>query len=389
MFVTGPWENQAKADLNILDINERVHRALGRIREWADNPDSLFTQCKTDCFGKEVQMDPFLEAAQDPDGPCTNTRNLMKELLATIAEVVEKQLTDHLPGGRFWNPSSELREEVKSCVATNVSGERQFGRMKSFQTRAPSMTMTKIEGKQMFGANKVMQAMLEKSEEERKKEMLWATSQGAKVRKKDKEERLKYAEAMKKKLEESRVKLTEKEEKGRENLERILEQADANGGLWSSEAEMNKHTEKLSESAKRDAIKTQVKVRVVIFECKPAEKILISKVDSTKLKTYFIDLLQIEIPDHKKPLEKIMKSPEILIGKSVSQKFEDQLTGIETLYTGKITTMVQNTQTVKRGRTRIQREFEIVFDNESDKPCYQTLQEILVDMASGDMQIEL
>ena len=43
-----------------------------------------------------------------------------------IIDLIDRQLADQLPGGKFWKPAEELREQAKSCVSHNILGERKF-----------------------------------------------------------------------------------------------------------------------------------------------------------------------------------------------------------------------------------------------------------------------
>ena len=51
---------------------------------------------------------------------------------------------------RFWEPLEALIEQINSCEATNISGERQFAKIKVIQQKAPTMSVTKIENRKMF-----------------------------------------------------------------------------------------------------------------------------------------------------------------------------------------------------------------------------------------------
>ncbi len=87
-----------------------------------------------------------------------NDSLLMGKLLDAILTAIERQLEHQLPGGKFWNPSPELQSAAALCECNNISWERQFAVMKSYQYKAPAMRMTRIEGKQLFKANKCKKA---------------------------------------------------------------------------------------------------------------------------------------------------------------------------------------------------------------------------------------
>ena len=84
------------------------------------------------------------------------TINLFGKLRIKIPEVVERQMSDQLPGGSFWQPSLLLKEQAESCNISNISGEHVFGChcVDSLLKRAPSVKPGKIESRTVFATNK-------------------------------------------------------------------------------------------------------------------------------------------------------------------------------------------------------------------------------------------
>ena len=83
-------------------------------------------------------------------GTNDSSQKLMQMLLDALLNTMNKQPADQLPGGKFWEPLEALIDQINSYEATNISGERQFAKMKVIQQKAPRMTMTKIENRKMF-----------------------------------------------------------------------------------------------------------------------------------------------------------------------------------------------------------------------------------------------
>ena len=76
---------------------------------------------------------------------------LLQKLFSVCASVMEKQLADQLPGGKFWEPSEMLIKEAASCSSSNISGERKFA--------VADRILAHVEGKVMFRTNKTREWM--------------------------------------------------------------------------------------------------------------------------------------------------------------------------------------------------------------------------------------
>ena len=176
-YITGPWQSVVSKNMNILDMNALYNKGHKQTTAWIEDPSSLFSSQEEDCFGGKVdQEDVFLMEVRDGAlGSNGEARELLSCLLQAIIDLMDRQLANQLPGGKFWEPTYELRQQAKSCVSHNISRERKFAKMKSQQQKAPSMSMEKIEQKEMFDVNKVKDAMLKKTKEECTEVVIWAT----------------------------------------------------------------------------------------------------------------------------------------------------------------------------------------------------------------------
>lgn len=375
IFITGPWEREAMKDNNILDTNNLVRQADIRLKEWIEDPTPLLIGHTSNCFGDEINECKICLTEREID---QHAIEIMQHLLQAISAVIERQLSDHLPGGKFWEPSNSLRKVAQSCSSTNISGERKFAKMKQCQTKAPSTTMTKIESKIMFAANKVSEDMVGKTEEERKKDMLWAVKEGAKIRKTDLEKRRQYKEGIHEKLREKREQRVKKEENKREDLEDMVGRVYKYGGAWLKEEEMQNNILKLSETRKKEAIKSQITFRKQVLHC-DIKKIGLSHLSSVQLQDHFKHILQTPVPQDSQTILDILQHPEKLIQRRIRQTFEDHSTGFETVYSGTIVDIIIN--------RHAQKEFKIVYDDSPEAPCYATLRETVIDIAAGDLLI--
>ena len=68
--------------------------------------------------------------------------------------IVEKQLADHLPGGKFFNPTQELRTEMTTTPLDNLCAERLFASLDRLQKRMPNANTLSMEGIILWTQNK-------------------------------------------------------------------------------------------------------------------------------------------------------------------------------------------------------------------------------------------
>ena len=377
-YVAEPWMNLVGKEPNILELNSHFKEAHSRLTTWIkDSTDLLSGTENKDCFGRALEgQDTFLQ-----DTEVTQfAKELLQHLLQGILDIMDRQLKDQLPGGLFWNPSQKMMEEAKSCTATNISGERKFALLKAKQAIAPTMTTAKIEQKIMFSANKVKESFLKKTKAEQAAEIAWATKMGRKIREDDKKRQRQYKEKMKAKLIESRKQLTEKEEKKRNDLEEIVNMVYKYGGYWADVQTASTQVKNLSlVKDKKAALKAQIKLQTTILKCKAEEKLALSKSSVDQLQAHLDKLIIMEVPAEMRFLEEILKKPDQVIHRKIQHKYEETDSGVEKVYSGMITTALLNEYD--------QQEFEIVYDDESDTPIYSTLEEIVIDLASGDMKL--
>ncbi len=76
--------------------------------------------------------------------------------------------------------------------------------------QAPAISCNKVEQKEMFHANKTPEYLARMSTDERRETIRWATSEGRKIRAKEKKQEESYVRSMQQILEASRKHMTEK-----------------------------------------------------------------------------------------------------------------------------------------------------------------------------------
>ena len=141
-----------------------------------------------------------------------------------LLEVVDQQLADQLPGGKYWQPSSELLEQTRSCHATDISGERVFGRVDAALKKAPNVSTEKVEAKVMFGTNQTGSWLAAKLDSEKSEALRRVRGEGRALLGVEKQRKLEYKAKVQEKLRCKTVALTQKEEKNRDVTEKLIDE---------------------------------------------------------------------------------------------------------------------------------------------------------------------
>ena len=270
------------------------------------------------------------------------------------------------------SPSPTLLAHSNSCSATNISGERAFGRVDAALNRAPSATVDKVEAKTMYSANKTSSWLSGKSPEETVSLIETAHKQAGTVRQQEKERCKAYEQGVQEKLHFKRVQLGEKEERRREVTEKLIENF-LKFGLWTRETLDTEMAALASITKKKEALKTQISVYRKVIGVMAKDKIMISSPSVPELKRCHTALVTQPLTNSQKNLARILSDPDTLVAKDVHHT--RTVHGQPSVYTAKVLQYVHRSD-----------EFKFKCEMEDD-PYYMTRAETLTDndIVRGDM----
>ena len=140
-FVTGPlWRVLESKSISILDMNERFQTLLSCLDKWALDASSLLS-------GEALLYDDF-RPSQDAISDClltpsdtdNTTQEILQVLFSAFSSLVSRLIDDHLPDGKYSNPSESLKSETKSVPKTNCISERDFAKLDRLLRMKPNAT---------------------------------------------------------------------------------------------------------------------------------------------------------------------------------------------------------------------------------------------------------
>ncbi len=139
-FVTGPWMRWQGTRLSILQTSCTFQEAFEKIS--SKNGANLVGEFEVTAFGTPVKKDANYSklTTSTSTSEDVKTAEVINILLREIADVMKRQLADHLKGGKYTysDSSQEVSEQAVSCSSNNISGERIFGASDTKSRQAPT-----------------------------------------------------------------------------------------------------------------------------------------------------------------------------------------------------------------------------------------------------------
>ena len=126
-IITGPlWRVLECNDVSILDMNEWYQQLKSRLDEWACDTMPVLS-------GKAILYDDFLPVQDTIFNSSTasseydaTVQEILQALFSALPLLASRFVEEHLPGGKYDNPSSQLTTETKSAPKTNVISEKEI-----------------------------------------------------------------------------------------------------------------------------------------------------------------------------------------------------------------------------------------------------------------------
>ena len=199
-------------------------------------------------------------------------QEILQTLFNALSLLVSRFVDDHLPGGKYDNPSIQLTAETKSVPKTNVISERNFAKLDRLLREKPNATTLCLEAMILFANNKTSAWLDAKTPEEKEDLLKKARNLSPEFKRLYRlrkqrllEERSKILQAKHLQLEQMRQKKLQEKERLTENILMY--------GLWQSKEQVNEQLSKLkTKKEKVKALKAQLDFRKKVLEQTHTEK---------------------------------------------------------------------------------------------------------------------
>ena len=266
---TAPWLAYSEdPSLNILDINTMYHSARDTLATWSKDATPMLTGTGTLFPNKTVNNDFVMTKLLEPMTPENNTNTIttLQHLCCTLADVVNRQCKDQLPGGKYWNPSEELKRDARVASPNNISGERAFATADSYINKSPNATMATVETHTMIKCNKSMTWLKDKDTHTQKNLLENARKSGKEMKQKEKERARAIKSKILEKIKKKRFDVEKTEEKRKDKKEKLIQQVYDSGGLWTTKQQMQHNmTQTKTKGARLQHLKSQIQIRNILL----------------------------------------------------------------------------------------------------------------------------
>ena len=272
--VTGPYWSMLHADIEYVDLYVYVQRMLHSLTLWQQDVSQLMdanSPCVFPEFFPESTRDSMVYDkvfSVSSEGDQQETELALKKLVEGFVVVVQRQLSDFLPGGEYGEePSIERRMKLKHSKLTNLLGENAFGDLDFSQFKRRNASMHYHSGIHMVKTNKTISKWLtNKTHDEQAKLLQIAHQNSVNLRRKHRQHESNIVIKRKEKLELNKRIMEEKLAAKQATREKLLADIKHDGGPCQCAADVdNLDLGNLTKAAQIKALKLQMQYQKEIL----------------------------------------------------------------------------------------------------------------------------
>ncbi|XP_033731138.1 uncharacterized protein LOC117320739 [Pecten maximus] len=261
-LVTSPlWNLIEKKEIHIMDMNRHYLQLTTFLSDASNNLDD-FMCGQILPFGEDtyVKRDKLYEKLITPSQYDGETCTILGIILPAIAKLAKNHFRDHLPCGKFANPSEELKETTKSVAKHNKFSESVFAYLDGLMRYKPHIKTLSAEAYVMFSMNKTKTWLESKDNEEVNSQLEDAYKNVARTREFYKARRDEIVQKKEAVLQETLKK--NQDARRRKEAENLLQTNDILfWGLWQTVKQVDVMLETMKDKEKLDALKSQMRFR--------------------------------------------------------------------------------------------------------------------------------
>ncbi|XP_041481824.1 uncharacterized protein LOC121428993 [Lytechinus variegatus] len=167
--ISAPLMRMLESHSHVMDTDQHYTRLHDKVQEWMVDPSPLLTDSSILFPAFPPVKDSIHKSLYDP---CSaNIEHLTKQALMIILHnclvCITRQLSDHLPGGRFHSAPENIRKQTASCPKDNLCAERMFAGLDYLKRKMPNANTVALEGILLWSLNKTRDYLDEMSDEKK------------------------------------------------------------------------------------------------------------------------------------------------------------------------------------------------------------------------------
>ena len=261
------WRVLEEKETSVTGMSRVYSELVAELTAWASDSSSLLDGSARPFADATVGPDRVLDKLLEPsEAHDALTAEILQAVCTVLASFSTRLLADHLPGGKFNTPSTDLQQQTTSVLKTNAVSESDFAQFDRLLREKPNAHTVALEGMIMFSNNKTGAWLQSRTEAERGVLLKLARQAAPDLRSEFKKRRqaiLDYRTAELKRKEDDIVKKREKELRRKEKLTEEVSKY----GLWISPDQVATSLVQLrTVSEKRAALRAQLLFRKYVLQ---------------------------------------------------------------------------------------------------------------------------
>ncbi|XP_076470372.1 uncharacterized protein LOC143300520 [Babylonia areolata] len=274
IYITGPFWNLVNSNIHYLDQHQFIQPMHSCLKELAAHPDLLISDVPDDFESVRLRntlvADSVLQAVANVS---EDHKPLLLAVFKAVAkhfvQVVERQLGDFLPDGKYGRPpTEEARQRMQHCQLTNLLGEACFADLDYSMFKNRGATLHHHSTANMAKRNRPVSSWLfSKSAEERLKLMQQSRKLGPEMRLADRQQQLLVLSQLQEAMEVEEEKNRQKEKRKLQIRQKVADEVAALGGPCRSQTDVEALLQRFdSKTDKTNAVKTQIRYLRILLQ---------------------------------------------------------------------------------------------------------------------------
>ena len=346
-LITGPLWQSLEESGHILEMNVKYKLLVDFLQKGANDVEAIskFSTGEDSPFQTVLGDDAATQSLLENNEELTEILlPMLQSLFLSMHQLLGRMVVDHLPGGKYSEPSDELISETRSAMRHNKLPEFVFGQLDQLLRYRPNATLLTNEAYLMYSHNKTRKWLADLPKDEKEKLIEESRKEGKVIRRQFKV-RLSEIEAKRLDIQNQRRRqMEERERKRLKNLETFTADV-CFYGLWQSAQQIEEGLENLNtETEKRNALQSQLRFRKNVLKQKHDDKHVYNfsrkneqgkyiKLSIEQLQNNVLSLIQETLSEP--TVERATTTVPLLVGKDIDHTFADGQT-----YRGTVISMV-------------------------------------------------
>ena len=273
-LISGPVYKKVKEKNHIFSLNPMWNELQVVLDRCSKDASEMFSG--TTLLGNvELSKDPIFDAlfsqTNDPEFDLL-TQECLEMICCCCVSMINRQLKDQLPGGKYYQPTADIMDETGICHTTNILSERDFAQMDRKVNQKQNISTIGASGVIMFMNNKTGKWLSEKDGEDQEKLVSLVrklTPQRVDAYRKKRRDLLKARQDM---MERKKLDNEIRIQKKSDEKEKLTKKVEEFGGLWKNVEEVDIHLSKLPSKQHKTAIIAQIDFRKAVLDQVPPDR---------------------------------------------------------------------------------------------------------------------